>query len=167
MDPHDILGLQADASEDEIVEKYKMLLEEYTLTNTEENKEKIKLLNQAYDLLINGNLYKEVRSLIQKNNFPSAEAKLNLANDRNNAEWNYLQGFVCVQKGWFESGLNYLRKAVELDPENKEYISGLNTLQSRIINYATKYANQSNNKGQASNNMNACGGGGSNNGGMC
>lgn len=169
MDPHDILGLDNDASYEEIVERYKMLMDEYTQTETSENIEKIKLLNQAYDLLVNGNLYREVRALIDKKNFPSAEAKLNIANDRSNPEWNYLQGIVCVQKGWFESGLSYVRKAVELSPDNKEYISSLNTLQSRIINYATKYATQNNNRTNippSNNNMNACGGGG-NGGNMC
>ncbi len=89
-----------------------------------------------------------------------------MINERDNAEWNYLEGFICVQKGWFETGLNYIKKALELDPGNTEYISSMNTLQARIIEYATKYANQGV-RPAAANNMNACGGGGGNNGGMC
>lgn len=164
MNPYEILGIDKTASEDEIKEKYKYLVEEYTLNQDETTQEKLDELNKAYDILINSrNIYAEIRKLIENKNFPIAESKLNVINDRNNAEWNYLQGFVCVQKGWFETGLNYIRKALELDPGNTEYLSSMNTLQSRIIEYATKYANQGV-RPAARNNMNACGG---NNGGMC
>ena len=62
-------------------------------------------LSAAYEMIINGNLYEEIRDLIDNKNFLEAEAKLNLINNANSAEWNYLQGFISVQKGWFESGL--------------------------------------------------------------
>ena len=165
MNPYEILGIDKTASEDEIKEKYKYLVEEYTLNQDETTQEKLDKLNKAYDLLMNSrNISAEIRKLIENKNFPLAESKLNVINDRNSAEWNYLEGFVCVQKGWFETGLNYIRKALELDPGNTEYLSSMNTLQSRIIEYATKYANQGV-RPAARNNMNACGGG--NNGGMC
>lgn len=166
MNPYEILGIDENASEDEIKEKYQSLAEDYTLNQDETTQTKLEELNRAYDLLMNSNdIYEEVRKLIEIKNFPLAESKLNMINERNNAEWNYLEGFICVQKGWFETGLNYIKKALELDPGNTEYMSSMNTLQSRIIEYATKYANQGV-RPNASNNMNACGGGGSN-GGMC
>lgn len=165
MNPYDILGLDKNASEDEIKEKYKGLVEEYTLNQDETTEGKLAELNRAYDLLINSkDVYGEIRKLIENKNFPVAESKLNMINERNNAEWNYLEGFVCVQKGWFETGLNYIKKALELDPGNTEYLSSMKTLQARIVEYATKYANQGV-RPAARNNMNACGGG--NNGGMC
>lgn len=165
MNPYDILGLDKNASEDEIKERYKNLVEEYTLNQDETTEGKLAELNKAYDLLINSkDVYGEIRKLIENKKFPVAESKLNMLNERNNAEWNYLEGFVCVQKGWFETGLNYIKKALELDPGNTEYQSSMKTLQARIIEYATKYANQGV-RPAARNNMNACGGG--NNGGMC
>ncbi len=171
MNPYEVLGIDNNASQDEIKEKYRVLLEEYTMNQDETTEEKIQKLNDAYDMLVNGNLYREIRGLIERKNFAAAEARLNIANDRDNGEWNYLQGFVCVQKGWFETGLNYLRKAVELDPENTEYLSSLNTLHARVIEYATKYANMKSVPrqvpGNNNNNMNACGGNGGGNGGMC
>lgn len=169
VNPYEVLGIDKNASQDEIKEKYRVMLEEYTLNQDETTEDKIQKLNDAYDMLVNGNLYREIRGLIERKNFAAAEARLNIANDRNNGEWNYLQSFVCVQKGWFETGLNYLRKAVELDPENTEYLSSLNTLQARVIEYATKYANMRTmpkNVG-GNNNMNACGNSGGGNGGMC
>lgn len=165
LNPYYVLGLDDTASEDEIKERYKALVEEYTLNQDDTTQQKLEELNRAYDLLINAkNIYTEIRKLIENKNYPLAESKLNMVNDRNSAEWNYLEGFVCVQKGWFETGLNYIRKALELDPGNTEYMSSMNTLQARILEYATKYANQGV-RPAARNNMNACGGG--NNGGMC
>ena len=164
MDPYEILGIDKTASDDEINEKYREIIEDYTLNQDETTGEKIDMLNKAYNLLMNKNIYLEIRKLIENKNFPLAESKLNMINDRNNAEWNYLEGFICVQKGWFETGLNYIKKALEIDPENTEYLSSMNTLQSRIIEYASKYTNQGV-RPAAKNNMNACGGG--NNGGMC
>lgn len=166
MDPYEALGIEKTASEEEIKNKFKDILEEYTKNQDETTNQKVQTLRIAYDLIINGNLYSEIRELIDNNNFLDAETKLNIINNVNSAEWNYLKGFVLVQKGWFESGLSYLKKAAELEPDNIEYLSGLNKLQSRIIDYAKKYSKQ--NTTPNSNNMNACGSNNnSNNGGMC
>lgn len=167
MDPYEALGIEKTASEEEIKSKFKDIIEEYTKNQDENAKQKIQTLRSAYDLIINESLYKEIRGLIENNNFVDAETKLNIINNTNSAEWNYLKGFLLVQKGWFESGLNYLTKAVELEPDNVEYLTSLNKLQSRVIDYAKKYAN--NNMKSNSNNMNPCGGNNNNNnnGGMC
>ena len=167
MDPYEVLSIEKTASEEEIKNKFKNMLEEYTNSQDEMAKQKILILKLAYDLIVNGNTYKEIRGLIEKNNFSEAEIKLNVINNANSAEWNYLQGFIAVQKEWFESGLNYLKKSVELDPSNVEYLNSLNKLQTRVIDYVTKYSKQ--NVKPNSNNINACGGGNnsSNNGGMC
>lgn len=168
MNPYEVLGVEKTASEEEIKDKFKEMLDEYTRNEDETTKQKILNLSAAYELIINGNIYKEVRELIGNKNFSEAEAKLNLINNANSAEWNYLQGFISVQKGWFESGLNYLKKSIELDPGNVEYLNSLNKLQARVIDYVTKYASK--NIKPNSNNVNACGGGNNssnNSGGMC
>ena len=166
MNPYEILGIDKTATDDEIREKYKILIEEYTLNQDETTQDKIDELNKAYDMLINKNIYIEIRKLIETKNFALAESKLNMLNARDDAEWNYLEGFVCVKKGWFDTGLNYIKRALELDPGNTEYMSSMKTLEARILEYATKYAKQGV-KPMARNNVNACGGGGGNNGGMC
>lgn len=167
MNPYEVLGIDKTASEEEIKNKFRDMLQEYTENQDETTKQKVLTLSSAYELIVNGNLYKEIRDLIDNKNFSEAEAKLNLINNANSAEWNYLQGFISIQKGWFESGLNYFKKSVELDPSNVEYLDSLNKLQSRVIDYVTKYASK--NVKPNSNNVNACGGGNNsnNNGGMC
>lgn len=167
MNPYEVLDIEKTASEEEIKNKFKDMLEEYTQNQDETTKQKVLTLSAAYEMIINGNLYKEIRDLIDNKNFWEAEAKLNLINNVNSAEYNYLQGFISVQKGWFENGLNYLKKAVELEPNNVEYLNSLNKLQSRVIDYVTKYAKQ--NIKPNSNNVNACGAdnNSSKTGGMC
>lgn len=167
MDPYEVLCIEKTASEEEIKNKFRDMLEEYTKPQDEMTKQKIQTLKVAYDRLINGKSYEEIRALIEKNNFIEAEVKLNVINNANSAEWNYLQGFISVQKEWFDSGLNYLKKSVELDPGNVEYLNSLNKLQTRVIDYVTKYAKQ--NVKPNSNNINACGGDNNNSksGGMC
>ncbi len=165
LNPYDILEIDTNASQQEIQNKYNELLFEYTNSSDINKDEKINLLNMAYDALISHDIYREVRAFIENKNFVGAQAKLNIINDRTNAEWNYLQGFIAVQKGWFESGINYLKKAVELDPDNPEYVNSLNTLQARVFDYASRYINRGI-RHNVPNNMNGCGGG-NNNGGMC
>jgi len=167
LDPYEVLCIEKTASEEEIKIKFKDLLEEYTKIQDEMTQQKIQTLKAAYDLLINGNSYNEIRRLIEKNNFTEAEVKLNVINNENSAEWNYLKGFIFVQKQWFDNGLNYLKKSVELEPNNIEYLNSLNKLQTRVIDSITKYAKQ--NVKPNSNNINACSGGNNsnNNGGMC
>lgn len=163
MDPYEALGIERTASEEEIKNKFKEIIEEYTHNQDDTSKQKIQTLRTAYDLIINEELYKEIRTLIDNNNFLDAETKLNILNNINSAEWNYLKGFVLVQKGWYESGLNYLTKAAELEPDNIEYLSGLNKLQARVIDYIKKYSQK--NVQPNSNNVNACGGNNNGSGG--
>ena len=167
MNPYEVLDIEKTASEEEIKNKFKDMLEEYTQNQDETTKQKVRALSAAYEMIINGNLYKEIRDLIDNKIFLEAEARLNLINNANSAEYNYLQGFISVQKGWFESGLNYLKKSVELEPNNVEYLNSLNKLQTRVIEYVTKYEKQ--NVKPNSNNINACGGDNNSgkNGGMC
>ncbi len=165
MNPYDILGLDTTASEEEVINRYNELLIECANSEDANVQEKINLLNMAYDILINKDVYKEVRGFIENKNFIAAQAKLNIINDRTSAEWNYLQGFIAVQKGWFETAVGYLKKAVELAPDNKEYINSLNTLQGRVFDYASRYVSRGGTKPASPNNINGCNGG--NNGGMC
>ena len=57
MDPYEVLCIEKTASEEEIKNKFKNMLEDYTKTQDEKAKQKIQTLKAAYDILINGNSY--------------------------------------------------------------------------------------------------------------
>lgn len=126
--------------------------------------EKLAEINQAYDMLTKGKnnsnnntgynsgannsynnsnssdayAFQEIRRLIQGRNIGAAETKLNSISNRN-AEWNFLMGICHVQKGWFDSGLQHLQTAVNMDPNNFEYRQALNQINSRATNYGNPY----------------------------
>ncbi|WP_300383335.1 DnaJ domain-containing protein [Clostridium sp.] len=165
MDPYSVLGVTKDSSKDEIKEAYKNILDDYNSDNLDDENQAfaediLSEANLAYDLLINGDVYTEIRSLIDKGNISLAEVKLNILDLKDSAEWNYLQGFVCCKKGWMDMGVQHIVNATDIDPQNEEYAETLLTLRSRaneIINYYTKL-NKPNTPPQSG--FNPCGGGG-------
>lgn len=175
MDPYKVLGVSENASNEEIKRAYKNILNEYSrdgkpFSSRPLAENILNDANMAYDLLINGGIYKEIRSYIDNNNISIAESKLNLLDLQNSAEWNYLMGFVYFKKGWFDQGIQHILKSTEIDPSNEEYLDTLDTLRKRS-NEIVDYYQKNNQNTQPQGNMNLCGGGSGNsgggNGGMC
>ena len=50
-----------------------------------------------------------------------AEELLNSSSDRG-AEWHYLKGVVCYRRGWMDEAKSYYQTAVQLEPNNPEYV---------------------------------------------
>lgn len=82
--------------------------------------------------------FQEIRRFIQSRNFSAAETRLNSINNRN-AEWHYLYGAVMLNKGWYDSALQHMNTAVNMDPNNFEYKQGLNALKQRTNSYSNPY----------------------------
>ena len=82
--------------------------------------------------------FQEIRRSIQSGNYAFAESKLNSINNRT-AEWHYLYGAVMLNKGWFDSALQHMNTAVNMDPNNFEYRQGLNSLRQRSNSYSNPY----------------------------
>ena len=171
MNPYKVLGIRPNASLDEIKDAYESLATTYSINDFNGSPEeplaedKLSEINEAYTLLSNNFKYKNIRNLIENKQFLSAETELNLIYDKSSPEWNYLQGFVLLKKGWFQAGVNHLKTAAELNPTNEEYQEALMVLVKKVramkANYArTMQYNSSNN------NNNMCGGGGQTNN-MC
>ena len=117
MNPYKVLGVRPNASLDEIKTAYESLANTYDISNYQGSSEeplaedKISELNTAYNSLINEYKYKDIRDLIENQQFLSAETQLNLISDKSSAEWNYLEGFVLLKKGWFKAGVNHVKIA--------------------------------------------------------
>ena len=173
MDPYRALGVSPDATKDEIIAAYKKIVEEYNLDKYTDTtllplaEEKISDANEAYEILINGNVYNEVRDLLNQKNYMAAETKLNLLYNPSDAEWNFLHGFILLQKGWYDAGINEINTAYKMNPDNPEYVQTICKLRNQAAAYKARYNNV-----QASSNGggNMCGGGGApggSSGGMC
>lgn len=170
MNPYKILGVRPNASNDEIKAAYDNLVSTYSSADFDSFsdefpvEDKLAEINDAFNALKNESKYREIRSLIENEQFINAETELNLISDKNSPEWNYLKGFVMLKKGWFQAGVSHLKTAAELNPTNPEYKSTLMHLSNKINEIKRNYARTaaSNN---SNNNMNPCGGSGGGN--MC
>jgi len=166
MNPYEILGVKPGASQDEIKSAYRKLIKQYHPDQFGDNplknlaQEKMIEINEAYEKLTkNPNAsysnssssnssynnssssfsdFQEIRRFIQSGNYAAAESRLNSNNNRN-AEWHYLYGAVLLNKGWFDSALEHMNTAVNMDPNNFEYRQGLNSLRQRGNNYSNPY----------------------------
>ncbi len=73
--------------------------------------------------------YNHVRNLINSGNHAQAESILNsIPTSDRGAEWQFLMGCVCVQKGWYFDAQNYFQSACAADPTNLEYRNALNNI---------------------------------------
>ncbi|MBR4880563.1 MAG: J domain-containing protein [Clostridia bacterium] len=175
-DPYKVLGVQRDASDDDIKQAYRKLARKYHPDNfaTDETarsmaEEKMKEINEAYDAVqndrkngrsygsagsstsdtsYNRNNYITIRSYINAGRIGEAETMLNSVSvhDRG-AEWNFLMGCVCASKGANFDAQNYFNKACSMDPSNMEYRSALNNMRNGAANYNRGYTTTTQNDG--------------------
>ena len=82
MNPYKVLGIRPNASLDEIKTAYESLANTYDISNYQGSskeplaEDKISELNTAYNSLINEYKYKDIRDLIENQQFLSAETQL-------------------------------------------------------------------------------------------
>lgn len=181
MNPYKVLGVRPNASRDEIEEAYREMIDRYNEEYSDypmefRSNETLGEINAAFNSLINDVKYKEIRDLIESEQFVAAETELNLISDKNNPEWNYLRGFIMLKKGWIQSGVTHLKAAAKLNPSNEEYQETLVILSRKLDEIKTNYARMAAARSSAQNNNNSmdlCGGspggamGGANNMNMC
>lgn len=154
-DPYEVLGVSKDATPDEIKSAYRKLAKQYHPDRYIGNPladlaaEKFKEINEAYDTLTGGSgnssyntgstangagEFAQVRNLIDLASYEQAEQILDSLATRN-AEWFYLKGVICVRRGWHAQGINFIRQAVNLQPNNMEYRRMLAALENQTRQY--------------------------------
>ena len=166
MNPYKVLGVSEDATQEEIRAAYRELVKKYHPDQYANNplsdlaQEKLKEINQAYDMLSNNAKYNSgpkangyahhtssqggtaeftrIREMIVHNDIDGAERALNAIKDRS-AEWNYLYGVVCLRKGWYDQARGYMETAVRMDPNNVEYRAGVNNIYNMSYGYGRTY----------------------------
>lgn len=121
--------------------------------------EKMKEINQAYDMIMKGNTqtnnassarsgygsyggfggfnqtptFSTVRQLIRMNRVP--QALIMLQSLPKTAEWYYLSGLANVQSGRYTEGIRFMEQAVRMEPGNSEYSDTLNSIRNRADSY--------------------------------
>lgn len=158
--PYSILGIKEGASQEEIKSAYKKMVKKYHPDQYQNNpledlaQEKMKEINEAYNILTgksssNSNasysnssdssysntssIYSEAREYIRRRNYLKAEEILR--SGTKNAEWYFLMGMIYLNKGWHTEGLNYIQRAVQMDPNNIEYRQTINNINMKTQGY--------------------------------
>lgn len=138
MNPYEVLGVQQNASDEEIKKAYRTLVKKYhpdrfggNQKAAEAAAEKLKQINMAYDMLTreragNGNTsyagpdFNRVRAAIARGELDTAENLLEAISFRS-AEWHYLKGVILLRRGWYEGARQHIENAYHMNPNNAEY----------------------------------------------
>lgn len=164
--PYEVLGIKQGASEDEIKKAYRELVKRYHPDQFRDNplsalaEDKLKEINEAYDYLIknsgssggykggytsddsySNNSYsgefQQVRAYVNSGNLIEAERILDRVAVKS-AEWHYLKGVIFLRKGWYSEGYIYLKRAVDMEPDNFEYRDALNKVNYSNTTYTSR-----------------------------
>lgn len=151
-DPYSILGINRNATDDEVKNAYREMARKYHPDNYVDNPlsdlagEKMKEINEAYDAIMNerrrrsnggananyggSSNFSDVRSLISKNRLEEAQELLDgVPPERRDAEWYFLNGTVLYRRGWLDNAYTSFATACRMDPTNPEYRAAFNRVQ--------------------------------------
>ncbi len=149
MEPYSVLGLNRDASMEQVNAAYRELLRKYDESNYLNSPladlalKKRQEINDAYDAIIkmraeekkrveesasdkqqtntsSNPRYTEVRAAIDTGNIMGAWQMLSVMKERD-AEWHYLCGIVSLRRGLYNDAYNFFKTATNKDPLNMEY----------------------------------------------
>ena len=151
---YDLLGLNEDATDEEIKERYAELKKKYNedrWLDGEAGNEAARMLNKldaAYTEIMSerrerskntdgSDAYKEIAELLKSDKLVEAQSRLDDFNERG-AEWHYLQAVVFYKKNWSNESKKQLEIAMQMDPGNKKYQEAYGKLNAK-----NDYARQS------------------------
>lgn len=145
---YEILGVDKNATDEEITAKYEELKAKYSedrFLEGEAGNEAAKMLNRidvAYNEIMSargesrertdaGSAYAKVDELIRTGKLSEAQLALDEFNERP-AEWHYLQSVVFYKKNWMNESKKQLEIAIQMDGSNTKYRTAYNKLKDKI-----------------------------------
>lgn len=171
MDPYKLLGVDRNASNEEIKKKYHVLVKKYHPDQHRNNPlgdlagEKLKEINQAYDTIMKerqgsggyggyGSSYSGGGggSYGGSDDFMRVRSLIQAGNitqaeaildgmSARPAEWHYLKGIVLLRKGWYDGARQHFQTAYNMEPGNPEYANAFNQLNNQSGGYQNFYGN--------------------------
>ena len=134
---YDLLGLNEDATDEEIKERYGELKKKYNedrWLDGEAGNEAARMLNKldtAYTEIMSArreqskntegkDAFQEIADLLKSDKLSEAQSRLDEFNERG-AEWHYLQAVVFYKKNWSNESKKQLEIAMQMDPNNRKY----------------------------------------------
>lgn len=167
-DPYEVLEINRNASKDEVKTAYRRLAKMYHPDQYVNNplselaKEKFIEVQEAYDSIMDGNSasngysgnsyqgnsqgsyqgrsfnLSEIRSMIDRGDLFNAKLALGTISQKS-AEWYFVSGLVDIKLGSYNSGLNYLQMATQMEPSNQEYKSTFEQIKQQVGGYRQSY----------------------------
>ena len=146
-DLYEVLGVDRNATDDEIKESYRNLKKKYNeerwLDGEAGNNaaRMLQKLDVAYEEIMRERResarntegksgYEEVSELIKKGDLSAAQTALDNFNERG-AEWHYLQSVVFYKKNWMNESKKQLEIAIQMDGSNAKYRDAYEKLKAR------------------------------------
>lgn len=153
-DPYSVLGVNRNATDEEIKNAYRELARKYHPDRYSDNplsdlaKEKMQEINEAYDTIMNsrrkrgkgsnfaggnaGGKFADIRSLISAGRVEEALELLDgTPLEERDAEWYFLNGSVQYSRGHFDNAYTSFATANRMDPSNPEYREAFARMQRR------------------------------------
>ena len=166
--PYQVLGVNENASDEEVKVAYRNLAKKYHPDNYNDSpladlaEEKMKEINEAYDEICEQRRsgerssysegtygtrssytqtsYPDVRRFINSGRLDDAMEILNgVSVDKRNGEWYFLMGIIYSRKGYIEQAYTYFAEAHRRDPANPEYSAAINNINARRSYYNQGY----------------------------
>ena len=164
-DPYFILGVDKNATDEEIKEAYRNLARKYHPDNYGDDNplkelanEKMQQINTAYDEIqklrksgatgkggsyYSGSTtieYAEIRRLINSKRYGEAERRLSVITETERvAEWHYLSSVLLMRRGRVNDAMRELEIACNMEPGNIEYQKAKEMFNTNAWGYGSTY----------------------------
>ena len=142
---YELLGLNENATDEEIKEAYERLKAKYDKEKWEDGEvgtnaaRMLTKIGAAYREIMeerreqqraSQNPFESVREAIRRGDISKAQSLLDEFNERS-AEWHYLQSVVYYKKNWMNESRKQLEIAMQMDPANQKYRDDYQKLSAR------------------------------------
>lgn len=154
-DPYALLGIDRNATDEEVKNAYRALAKKYHPDNYADNplkdlaEDKMQELNQAYDAIMSerknrasgsysgSSDFLDIRNMIEHGRTDDAQMLLDgVPMNKRNAEWYFLSGTVQYKRGHFDEAYTSFATANRMEPTNPEYAEAFSRIQRQSGSYS-------------------------------